>query len=132
MKIHHLGLAVRSLEEAASFWRDALGLHVTATEEVPAEGVRVAFLPAGQPRIELLEALGPGSPIAKFLETRGEGLHHVCFEVPDLEEALARLAAKGATVLDPAIRIGAGGHRIAFVHPRSAHGVLLELKEVRP
>jgi methylmalonyl-CoA epimerase len=129
VKIHHLGVAVRSLAEAAAFYRDVLGLAVSGEEDVSAEGVRVAFLPAGGPRIELLEPLGPDSPIARFLAKRGEGLHHVCFEVPDLEEAVARLTASGAEIIPPPIRVGAGGRRIAFIHPRSAHGLLVELKE---
>jgi methylmalonyl-CoA/ethylmalonyl-CoA epimerase len=131
VKIHHIGLAVRSLQESLAFYRDALGLQVTTTEEVPSEGVRVAFLPMGQPRIELLEALGPDSPIAKFVAKRGEGIHHLCFEVADVEAAVERLRRGGAEIIEPAIRVGAGGHRIAFVHPRSSHGVLVELKEVR-
>ena len=129
MRIHHLGVAVRSIREAEKIYREAFGLEVAAVEEVPAEGVRVAFLPAGGPRIELLEPLGPGSPIARFLERKGEGIHHVCFEVPDVEAAVERLRARGAEIIEPAIRVGAGGHRIAFVHPRSANGVLVELKE---
>jgi methylmalonyl-CoA epimerase len=131
MKIHHLGLAVRSLEEATSFYRDALGLVLSGTEEVRDEGVRVSFLPAGEARVELLEAIGKDSPIARFLEKRGEGIHHVCFEVPDLEAALSSLREGGAELIQPEIRVGAGGDRIAFVHPRSSHGVLVELKEVQ-
>jgi len=132
VKIHHIGIAVRSLEESLAFYRDALGLKVSATEEVPSEGVRVAFLPAGEPRLELLEALGPDSPVARFIAKRGEGMHHVCLQVDDVEKAVAHLRAGGAEVIEPAIRTGAGGHRIAFIHPRSTHGLLLELKEVRP
>jgi len=129
VKIHHIGVAVRSLEEGLAFYRDALGLEVTAMQEVPSEGVKVAFLPAGGPRIELLEALGDDSPVARFIEKSGEGIHHICFEVADIEEAVAGLRAKGAEIIEPAIRIGAGGRRIAFVHPRSTRGVLVEIKE---
>lgn len=130
MKIHHLGVAVRSLKEALSFYGETLGLKVTTVEEVPSEGVRVAFLPAGEARIELLEALGPDSPIARFIAKKGEGIHHICLEVADIEAKVAELTAAGAEIIAPAIRVGAGGHRIAFVHPRSASGVLVELKEV--
>ncbi|MBI3447778.1 MAG: methylmalonyl-CoA epimerase [Acidobacteria bacterium] len=131
MKIHHIGIAVRSLRESVPFYRDALGLAVASTEEVPSEGVRVAFLPAGEARLELLEALRPDSPIAKFVAKNGEGIHHVCFQVDDVEKSLAVLRAGGAEIIEPAIRVGAGGHRIAFVHPRSTHGLLVELKEVK-
>lgn len=131
MKIHHIGIAVRSLDESLAFYRDALGLKVASTEAVPGEGVRVAFLPMGEPRIELLEALGPDSPVARFVAKKGEGIHHICFQVADIEEALAAMRLRGAEIIEPAIRIGAGGNRIAFIHPRSTHGVLLELKEIR-
>lgn len=127
--IDHLGLAVRSIDGALGFYRDALGLEASDPEEVPSEGVRVCFLPVGQSRIELLEPLGPDSPVARFLEKRGEGIHHVCFRVQDLEAALGSLEERGAAVIPPRIRIGAGGRRIAFVHPRSTGGVLIELKE---
>lgn len=129
MKIHHLGIAVRSLSEALAFYQGSLGLKVSAAEEVPSEGVRVAFLPAGDSRIELLEPLSSDSPIARHLEKRGEGIHHVCFSVPDIERAVAQARSRGAEIIEPAIRVGAGGHRIAFIHPRTSHGVLVELKE---
>jgi len=131
VKIHHLGLAVRSLDEAAKFYRDALGLELTSREEVPQEGVRVAFLPAGEPRVELLEPLSEESPIARFLAKRGEGIHHVCFQVEDLDAAIASIRDGGGQFIEPVVRTGAGGHRIAFVHPKSSSGVLIELKEVR-
>jgi len=129
--IDHLGVAVRSIETTLRFYRDTLGLTPAPPEEVPSEGVRVAFLPVGETRIELLEALGPDSPIARFIGKRGEGIHHVCLRVDDIEEAVAALSRAGAEVIPPAIRTGAGGRRIAFVHPRSTGGVLLELKEHR-
>src|SRR5437867_681749 len=131
MKIHYIGVAVRSLDESLAFYRDALGLKAASMEGVPGEGVRVAFLPAGESRIELLEALGPDSPIARFLARKGEGIHHICFQVADIEKAVGSIRIRGGEIIEPAIRIGAGGNRIAFVHPRSTHGVLLELKEVR-
>jgi methylmalonyl-CoA/ethylmalonyl-CoA epimerase len=130
--IDHLGVAVASLERALSFWRDTLGARASDPEEVPGEGVRVVFLPLGETRLELLEPLSPASPIARFLEKRGEGIHHVCVRVADLDAAVASLRERGMEIIPPDIRVGAGGRRIAFVHPRSTGGVLLELKEVRP
>lgn len=125
-RIDHLGIAVRSIEAALRFYRDQLGLPLGGRETVEQEKVRVAMLPAGQPRIELLEPAEPDSPVGRFLEKRGEGLHHVALTVPDLEAAVARLRAAGARVLDEPRR-GAGGHRYVFVHPSSTGGVLLEL-----
>jgi methylmalonyl-CoA epimerase len=125
-KIDHLGIAVRSLETALEFYRDQLGLKVSLRETVAAEKVNVAMLPLGQPRIELLEATEPDSVIGKFVDKRGEGLHHVAIQVPDLNAAVERLKSKGARLLnDP--RPGAGGHLYVFVHPSSTGGVLLEL-----
>lgn len=125
-KIDHLGIAVRSLDEALRFYEQQLGLQVSLRETVEQEKVKVAMLPAGEPRIELLEATGPDSVIAKFIEKRGEGLHHVALRVPDLAASVARLKAAGARLLnDP--RPGAGGHLYVFVHPSSTGGVLLEL-----
>ena len=128
--VDHIGLAVRSLDTALRFWRDALGVSAGAPEEVPSEGVRVAFLPFGETRIELLEPLSSESPIARFLDKRGEGIHHVCLRVENLDAALDTLRQSGAEIIPPEVRRGAGGRRIAFVHPRSTGGVLLELKEV--
>jgi len=126
MRIDHLGVAVSSLEKALGFYEQQLGLSVSLRETVEQEKVKVAMLPAGESRIELLEATGPDSVIAKFIEKRGEGLHHVALKVPDLVAIVARLKAAGARLLnDP--RPGAGGHLIVFVHPVSPGGVLLEL-----
>jgi LAO/AO transport system kinase len=125
-QLDHLGIAVRSLEEALGFWESALGLAVSLRESVEREGVNVAMLPLGAPRIELLEATGPDSVVAKFIEKRGAGLHHVALRVPDLDAAMERLRAAGARLLGEP-RTGAGGHRYVFVHPASAGGVLLEL-----
>jgi len=127
LKIDHLGIAVPSLDQATAAW-EALGFHVEAAHEVPTERVRVAFLPVGESRLELLEPTDPSSAIARFLEKRS-GLHHVCVLVDDLDAALSALKAKGVPLLDEAPRIGAGGCRVAFVHPKGASGVLLELKE---
>ena len=132
MKIEHIGIATPRLDDALRFWRDALGLEVGHTEVVEEQGVRVAMLPVGGPRIELLEPTGADSPVARFLEKRGPGLHHVAVRVPDIRAALARLKGEGARLIDAEPRLGAGGCLIAFVHPRSAGGVLLELVEHTP
>ncbi len=126
--IDHLGIAVKSVDAALRFWRDQLGAPVTLRETVEAEKVSVAMLPAGDSRIELLEPASPDSTIAKFIEKRGEGLHHVAIRVPDLAAAAQRLAEGGARLLNEP-RIGAGGHKYVFVHPASTGGVLLELIE---
>ena len=124
--IDHLGVAVRSLEAALEFYQKLLGLPVALRETVEHERVKVAMLPAGESRIELLEATGADSVIAKFIEKRGEGLHHVAVRVPDLAATVERLKSSGARLLsDP--RRGAGGHLYVFVHPSSTGGVLLEL-----
>ena len=127
LKIDHLGIAVKDLAEAVKSY-EALGFAVDATHDVPTERVRTAFLPAGESHLELLEPTDPSSVIARFLEKRS-GLHHVCVLVEDIDAALAELKARGVPVLDETPRIGAGGCRVAFVHPRGASGVLLELKE---
>ncbi len=124
--IDHLGIAVRSIDTALKFYRDQLGLSPNPREAVPQEKVEVAMLPLGSPRIELLEASNPDSVIAKFIEKRGEGLHHVALKVPDLNAAIERLRAHGARLLNEP-RQGAGGHTYVFVHPASTGGVLLEL-----
>ena len=127
MKIDHIGIATRGIEESLGFWRDALGLEVKHTETVAEQGVRVAMLPVGEPRVELLEPTGPDSPVAKFLEKRGPGVHHVAVRVADIRAALARLKAAGVRLIDEEPRVGAGGCLVAFAHPASAGGVLLEL-----
>jgi methylmalonyl-CoA epimerase len=125
-KIDHLGIAVRSLDQALAFWEQQLGLTVSMRETVAIEKVNVAMLPLGEPRIELIEPTEPDSVIGKFLEKRGEGLHHVAVKVPDLAAAVGRLRAAGARLLNEP-RAGAGGHLYVFVHPSSTGGVLLEL-----
>jgi methylmalonyl-CoA/ethylmalonyl-CoA epimerase len=127
LKIDHLGIAVPRLDEAIAAY-EALGFRVSERHEVPSEQVRTAFLPVGESQLELLEPTAPGSLIARFLEKRS-GLHHVCVLVDDLDAALAELRSRGVRLLDEQPRVGAGGCRVAFVHPRSAAGVLLELKE---
>ncbi len=126
MKIDHLGIAVRSIDKALEFYRDQLGLTVTLRESVAAEKVEAAMLPLGESRVELLEASAPDSVIAKFIDKRGEGLHHIAVTVPDLPAAIEKLKASGARVLNEP-RIGAGGHLYSFIHPSSTGGVLLEL-----
>ena len=127
LKIDHLGIAVPSLEPAIAAY-EALGFRVEAVHDVPTEKVRAAFLPVGESHLELLEPTDPSSVIARFLEKRS-GLHHVCILVDDLDEAVDEMRARGVPLLDEAPRVGAGGCRVAFVHPRGAGGVLLELKE---
>jgi methylmalonyl-CoA epimerase len=130
-RLDHVGIAVRSLGPALGLFRDRLGLAVGGVEEVPQEKVRVAFLPLGDVRLELLEPTGPESAVARFIDKRGEGLHHLCFEVESLESALDLARAGGLEVLPGYPRAGAGGERVAFFHPRSTGGVLLELRERR-
>jgi len=127
-QIDHLGIAVKSLAEAKQFY-EKLGLEVTSEETVESEKVRVAMVPVGESRIELLEPTVPDSTIAKFLEKRGQGLHHLALQVSDLSRTVARLKAAGTRLINDEIRIGAGGHRYVFVHPSSAGGVLVELVE---
>lgn len=127
-KIDHLGIAVVSIEEGRKFY-EALGLHVEEIEDVPQEGVRVALIPCGESRIELLEPTTPDSPIAKFLEKRGPGIHHVCLSSDALQADDARLRAEGYQVLRPEPTRGAGGCWVQFVHPKSTGGVLLELSQ---
>jgi methylmalonyl-CoA epimerase len=127
-QIDHLGIAVKSLVEAKQFY-EKLGLEVMPEETVEAEKVRVAMVPVGESRIELLEPTVPDSTIAKFLEKRGQGLHHVALHVSNLSETVERLKASGTRLINEEIKVGAGGHRYVFVHPSSAGGVLLELVE---
>ncbi len=127
MKISHLGIATKGIDEALKFWQDALGLENIHAEEVAEQKVRVAMLPIGETRIELLEATSEDSPIANFIEKRGGGIHHIAVEVENIEESLAKLKAEGARLIDEQPRVGAEGCLIAFVHPSSTGGVLLEL-----
>jgi methylmalonyl-CoA/ethylmalonyl-CoA epimerase len=127
MKIDHLGIATREIAETLEFWRDALGLHLHDIEEVPDQKVRVAMLDLGESRVELLEPTSADSPIAKFLEKRGPGIHHIAVGVDDINAALDRLRNHGARLIDESPRPGAGGSLVAFVHPSTANGVLLEL-----
>jgi methylmalonyl-CoA epimerase len=127
--LDHVGIAVRDLREALAFYRDALGLEVEAPEEVASQRVRARFVPVGQSNLELLEATAPDSAIAKYIEKRGPGLHHITLRVEDILAALDRLKAKGVRLVDEQPRPGAEGALVAFIHPSAAHGVLVELKE---
>ena len=131
MKIDHIGVATEGIEAAARFYRDALGLAVEEIEEVAQQKVRVAMLPVGESRIELLEPTAEDSPISKFLAKRGPGIHHIAVQVDDIGAALERLKQKGARLIDEHPRTGAGGCLVAFVHPSSAGGVLIELVQNR-
>ena len=128
--LDHVGIAVRSLDEALAFYRDALGLEVHAPEEIASQGVRGQFIPLRGPALELLEATSDESPVARFIRRRGPGLHHITLRVDDIGEALARLKARGVRLVDDRPRPGAGGSLVAFVHPASAHGVLVEIAQV--
>lgn len=127
--VDHLGIAVRSLEEGLTVWRDLMGLAPRETETVAEQGVRTAFLDVGEVAVELLEPTGPDTPVGRFLARRGPGFHHVCFRVDDLAATLARLEENGVRLIDREPRPGARGSRIAFVHPASTGGVLVELKQ---
>jgi methylmalonyl-CoA/ethylmalonyl-CoA epimerase len=127
--LDHIGIAVADLDAALRFYRDALGLEVEIPEEVASQRVRAHFIPAGDAALELLEATAPDSPIAKYLEKRGPGLHHITLRVDDIDAALAQLKARGVRLIDERAREGAHGSRVAFIHPASAHGVLVELKQ---
>lgn len=127
--LDHVGIAVRDLEDALAFYRDALGLEVEAPEEVASQRVRAHVVPVGGAGLELLEATAPDSPIAKYVEKRGPGLHHITLRVDDIHAALDRLKARGVRLIDESPRPGAHGSLVAFIHPSSAHGVLVELKQ---
>jgi methylmalonyl-CoA/ethylmalonyl-CoA epimerase len=131
-KVAHLGIAVRRLEDALPFYRDVMGMKVAAETELPEMGLRIAILEAGDDRVELLEATAADSSIGRFLSRQGPGIHHVAFEVEDLEAALADLKGRGLRLIDEKPRVGARGHRIAFLHPEAAEGVLVELTEAPP
>lgn len=131
MKIDHIGIATNGINDAATFWREALGLSMPEIEEVADQKVKVAMLPIGESRIELLEATSEDSPIAKFVQKRGPGIHHIAVRVNDIRAALSRLKSEGTRLIDAEPRPGAGGCLVAFVHPSSAGGVLLELVQHR-
>ncbi|MGI6790022.1 methylmalonyl-CoA epimerase [Aminivibrio sp.] len=127
--VDHIGIAVKSIDEALLFWQSSLGIKCTGVEEVEEQKVKTAFLPVGDTEIELLEATSEESPVAKFIEKKGEGIHHLAIRVDNLEAALSEMKDKGIRLIDETPRYGAGGARIAFVHPKSTGGILLELSE---
>ncbi len=129
LKIDHLGIAVNSIEDGKSFWSDVLGLSFEGAETVEAQKVTTAFFPVGESEVELLESTSPDGPVARFIEKRGQGFQHVAFRVADIEEALKELKEKGIQLIDQEPRIGAGGAKIAFLHPKATGGVLVELCE---
>ena len=128
-KIDHIGVAVKNLNEAMRLYSESIGLQIEETEEVKEQKVKVAFIPVGESRIELIESTDPNGIIAKFIERRGEGIHHIALEVDHIEDALQKLKERGVQLIDEKPRIGAHKMKIAFLHPRSTKGVLLELCE---
>jgi len=130
-KINHIGVAVKDLNEASRFYREILGLEIGGIEEIKEQKVKIAFIPLGESRIELLQSTDPSGPIAKFIEKRGEGVHHIALEVERIEETLQKLKERGVQLIDEKPRIGVHGMKIAFLHPRDAKGVLIELCEKR-
>jgi methylmalonyl-CoA/ethylmalonyl-CoA epimerase len=129
LKIDHLGVAVNSIDDGKSFWRDILGLEFEGTENVEEQKVNTGFFPVGESEVELLESTSPDGPIAKYLEKKGQGMQHIAFRVSNLEEALQELKEKGVRLIDEKPRHGAGGAKIAFLHPKATGGVLVELCE---
>lgn len=132
LKIDHVGVAVKDLSRAIRLWRDVLGLDFHGEEEIPSDGVKTAFFRIGETDVELLEPTAPTSPVAKFLEKRGEGIHHLALAVQGIEQVLSRMKSAGVDLVDAAPRPGAHGKRVAFLHPRSTGGILLELCERAP
>jgi methylmalonyl-CoA/ethylmalonyl-CoA epimerase len=128
-KVDHIGIAVSNLDEAIKLYKDVLGLELHGVEVVEEQKVKVAFLPLGDTEVELLESTSPEGPIAKFIEAKGQGIQHLAFRVDDIEAALEEMKAKGMRLIDEKPRYGAGGARIAFLHPKSTNGVLIELCE---
>lgn len=128
-KLDHIGIAVSNLDEALKLYSEVLGLKLTGTEVVEEQKVRVAFLPVGDTEVELLESTSPDGPIAKFIEAKGQGIQHMAFKVDNIEEAIEEMKAKGMRMIDEKPRYGAGGAKIAFMHPKSSNGVLIELSE---
>jgi methylmalonyl-CoA epimerase len=128
-RIDHIGVVVSDIEEALKVYQQALGLSLAKIQERPDQAVTIAFLPAGESEIELVQPVTSDSGVAKFLQKRGEGIHHLCLEVDDIEEALAKLREKGLQLIDEMPRTGPEGERFAFIHPKSTHGVLIELYE---
>ena len=129
LKIDHLGIAVNSIDEGKNFWSDVLGLVFDGAETVEEQKVTTAFFPVGESEVELLESTAPDGPVAKYIEKRGQGIQHVAFRVENIDAALDELKAKGIRLIDEKPRMGAGGAKIAFLHPKATNGVLVELCE---
>lgn len=129
LKLDHIGIAVKSLDDALPFWKEVLGLEAAGVETVEEQKVRVAFLPVGDTEVELLESTSEDGPIARFIEKNGPGVQHLAFRVKDIESGIAYMLEKGMRMIDEKPRYGAGGASIAFVHPKSSGGVLVELSE---
>lgn len=129
LKVDHIGIAVKNLDETLKFYTEILGLECQGTEVVEEQKVKVAFLPVGDTEVELLESTTDDGPIAKFIEKNGEGVQHIAFKVDDIEAAIEEMKAKGMQMIDEKPRYGAGGAKIAFMHPKSTHRVLVELSE---
>lgn len=129
-KIDHIAIVVEDIDDALNFWQDALGLELSHIEDVPEQESVVAFLPAKESEVELVSPTTDDSGVARFLKKRGPGLHHICFEVYDIEEALAHLRSKGVRLINETPQIGTGGKKLAFIHPESANGVLVELYQL--
>jgi methylmalonyl-CoA/ethylmalonyl-CoA epimerase len=128
-RIDHIGIAVKGIEQAGKFYTDILGLEIEDIEHVSDQKVNVAFVPVADSEVELLESTDPDGPVAKYLDSRGEGVQHIAFRVEDIEEALKELKDKGVRLIDQVPRKGAGGAKIAFIHPKETHGILVELCE---
>jgi len=129
LKIDHLGIAVSSMESGRTFWSEVLGLEFEGEEVVAEQKVKTAFFPVGESEVELLESTSPDGPVAKFIEKKGQGFQHIAFRVANIAEALAELKAKNIQLIDEKPRLGAGGARIAFLHPKATGGILVELCE---
>ncbi len=129
-KINHIAIAVNNIEEAAKFYQNVLGLNLSGVEVVTAQKTRIGFLKIGESNIELVQPAEPDSPLVKFLETKGQGIHHICFEVDDVEAEVKAYLKKGATLIDQKPRPGAHNTKVAFIHPKSSSGVLIELCEL--
>jgi len=127
IKVDHIGIAVKSIAEAKKFWEGVLGVKLTGEEVIPEQKVKVGFFPMGESEVELLESTDPDGPVAKFIESKGEGIQHIAFRVENIEETLADLKAKGVRLIDEKPRYGAGGAKIAFIHPKATFGTLVEI-----
>lgn len=131
-RIDHIAIVVEDIDTALGFWRDALGLNLQHVEDVPDQEAVVAFLPTGEGEVELVKPTSADSGVARYLNKRGPGLHHICFEVDDIEETLVQLKDEGVRLINETPMIGTGGKKVAFIHPESTHGVLVEMYELTP